>query len=719
MKYGDDTSFGGRFVRFIVDKPWIALFVGLAILAAAGPGGRHIKADFTYRVWFNDNDPLLAEFDAFERRFGNDESTMVVVHSPSGVFDLDSASLLVELTEGLWQVPDVIRVDSLANFSWVHADGDDIIVEPLIPDDMELTDALLAERKKVALAHETLPGYLVSRDGKTAVAFATLKPALDGMLDHKTIIESMQALIAKLKRTDHSFHLTGAGPLSYFFQTTSARDLMTLLPAVFGLTILFLAVTFRRVAGVILPLVVVALSVAATMTTAGWLGIPINNLTSIVPQIVLAVGVADAVHILVTYFRALSAGLPRKEAAFHSLRKNLQPTILTTISTVFGFASFATAEVVPIAQMGVLAAIGTVFAWLFTYFVLGASITILPLRARARGQKVSLDVASPRGERWAQRIVGNRHKLIAGFGALTAISLALAATNTVNSDPYSYFPEDSSLNIATKFMEANVGGTLAAELVVDSGEPEAIKSPEWLAKVDEFQQWIENKDTVTSATSIIDILKSMNRSFNADDPDKYAIPETREAVAQLLLLYTMSLPQGMNINDRVALRNDAIRVTSMWNIHDSKRVLAQVDEIMAKAPAFGLDAHITGKSQLWQRMNPAVVRSFVVSVSIALVLMSLLLIVAFRSVPLGLLAMVPNGVPLIVGGGMLAAIGKSLDIGTVIVFSVCLGIAVDDTVHFLSNYNRLRRSGFTPQETIAQVFTRSWGVRTEHPQQGP
>ncbi len=695
---------GDRFVSFVVDRPWISLLLGVLLFGALGPGGEHIRADFTYRVWFADDDPLIVEFDAFERRFGNDESTMVVMHSPSGVFDEDSAKLLVELTDQLWKMPDVVRVDSLANFNWVHADGDDIIVERLLPDDAPLTAELLAERRQVALKHETLPGWLVSEDGNTTVLFATLRPALEGQLDHSASVEEMQKMLDGLKRTDHAFFLTGGGPLSYFFKVTSMGDLQRLMPIVFGLTILFLIVMFRRLAGVLLPLAVVALAVGSTMVTTGWLRIPLSNMTTILPQVVMAIAIADAVHILVSYFRGLASGLERREAARYSLKKNLQPTILTTLSTTLGFLSFSTAEVMPIAHLGLLAAIGTCYAWLFTYLVLGPLTVLLPLKPR--GEPVAdLHAASERSNRIATALIGRRAPISAVAGVLTVGAVFFAVDSEVNSDPYNYFAPGTPLRVASDFIEAHVGGSLATEMVIESGQEEGIKDPKFMVNVERYQAWIEARPFVSKATSLVDILKSMNRSFNREDPAFYKVPDDRRAIAELTMLYTMSLPQGMHINDRVSLKNDALRLTSFWTIHDSKTVLAAIDEIVAKASDFGLKAHITGKGQLWQRMNPYVVKSFVVSLVTAIVAMSLLLIIAFKSVKLGLFAMIPNGVPLVLGAGLLAALGKPLDVGTVVVFSVCLGIAVDDTVHFLSNFNRLRSAGESAHDAIAQVFT--------------
>src|SRR5688572_3136788 len=174
-------------VGFIERRRFLSLLLGLAVVAAFLPGMKHLSADFTHRAFFFSDDPLLLEFEAFERRFGNDENVVIAVHSESGVFDPDTAGLLNEMTEALWKVPEVIRVDSLANFNWVHSSGDDIMVERFIPDDQPLTQELLNERQKIAMAHETIPNYLVSKNGKTALVMARIRPGIETQPDAKVI----------------------------------------------------------------------------------------------------------------------------------------------------------------------------------------------------------------------------------------------------------------------------------------------------------------------------------------------------------------------------------------------------------------------------------------------------------------------------------------------------------------------------------------------------
>ncbi|MEC8024684.1 MAG: MMPL family transporter, partial [Myxococcota bacterium] len=352
-----NSQWSERLVNFIITKPKRTMLLGLLMFFVLAPGGAKLFPDFSYRVWFQEEDPLIVEFDAFEKRFGNDEAAIIAVHSPSGIFDIESALLVYELTERIWRVTNVIRVDSLANYNWVHSADGEMEVEPLYPEDdlypylyapkfetkslvpwlpvrieegstprtpvseiprdeRALIEKALAMRRDIALNHETLPRYLVSPDGHTALILSSLKPAIGGATNYEPVIQGIRQILATLEnKGDHSFHIIGGPAVSLSFKEAAEKDVTQLVPIVFGLAFIFLALFFRRVSGVLLPLLIVVGTIVSAMSTGGYLGFSINNMTSIVPQILLAIAIADAVHVLSTYYRSLSRGAERIDAA--------------------------------------------------------------------------------------------------------------------------------------------------------------------------------------------------------------------------------------------------------------------------------------------------------------------------------------------------------------------------------------------------------------------
>ena len=703
-----------KFASFLVDNPFKAIFFALLLIAALVPGIRYMQADFSYRIWFLPDDPMLERFDAFERRFGNDEMVAVVVHSPSGIFDAESITLVQTITEQMWQVSEVMRVDSLTNYNWTHSEEDELMVEPLVDDELPLTEALLAERRKVALEHEVIPGYLISEDGNTSVIYAQLKPAIGTTPDFELVANETRAILAKLgddQKTvvegpgDHRIYLTGPSMVSHTFKEVTQADLSVMVPTLLGALMLFLFISFRRVSGVIIPFLLIVTSICLTLGFAGWLGFKFNNLTATVPHILIAISVADAVHILVTFFQFRGTGMERREAALKTLTKNLQPTLLTSISTAIGFFSFSSAKIVPIVHMGILAGTGTLFAWAITIFLITPMLVFLPIKVKFKQTMAKHDEPHPLAMRYSIWLRKKRRMVMGVFAIVITAAIFTALQNEVNSNPFKYFAKNVPTRVANEFAEAQVGGMQGMEITIDSGATDGIKDPVFLGKVEAFQNWLDGLDHVTKTLAVTDIIKQTNRSLHGDQQEAYVIPDNQELVAQEIFLYTMSLPVGMDLNNRITLDNDMIRMTAMSTLHDSKESLAAIAEIEAKAAEMGLSANVTGKMPLYHNMNPYVVSAFLTSITMALFLVSILMIIVFKSWKLGLLSMIPNTVPLVLGGAMMMVLGKPLDIGTVLVTSTCLGIAVDDTIHFLSNYNRWRKLGSTPEEAVAHVIT--------------
>lgn len=697
-------SINRAFVGFIAKRPWVAIAIGLLMLGAMLPGLGKLRADFTHTGFFYANDPKLLTFNAFERRFGNDDAMVLAVHSPSGVFDMETATLLRELTERMWRVPEIIRVDSLSNFNWVHAQDDDIMVEPLFPD--VLTPEVLVQRGKVALSHETLPGYLVSKDGKTAMVFARVKPGLDHPPNAPVITAATRALAAEFKRGDHEIYVSGGPAITNAFQEISQKDTQRLIPLVVGLAALFLMVLLRSLAGTILPFVVVFLACAASFGLAGHLNLTQTVMSTVVPSILIAVGIADTVHILVTFVDGLRRGMPRRTAAYQALTRNFLATFLTCITTAVGFFSFTTAHLKPIATMGIMSGFGTLFAWCFVQFVVGGLLFILPLKAKPLPPERILR-GEQRAHRFVDAVARNRWAIIVATIIFSVVSFVVSMGVEVNSDPIKYFRPGSEVRVASEFLEKNVGNARSIEFVIDAGKQEGAKDPAFLRKADELRAWLESQANVTRATSIIDVLKATHKSLNGDKAESYALPDTESAVAQELLLFTMGLPQGMDVNDRITVGNDAIRLTVLNSIATSRGAVALVRDTEAKGNELGLKVQATGKNYLYQQTNEYVVESFLNSLWSSMLVIGVIMAVFLRSWKLGLISMIPNVVPLFAGGVLLRIIGQPLDMGTVLVASVCLGISIDDTSHVLSNFASLRRRGIEPNQAMREVMAHS------------
>ncbi len=702
-----------RIAGWTVDHPWRTLLVGVLLVAAVFPGLKKLKPNTHQRIWVEPGHEILNNLDEFETKFGSDVASIVVIHSPSGIFDKDSAKLVVDVTERMWKVAETMRVESLSNFQWVHADGEELIVEDLIPDDRDLTDDLLAQRKKAALEHEQLPGFLISPDGKTTLVFGWLEPERGGEVRMNNYFANAAGVRDVIKefqgKGDHQLYLTGFPALEEYIAMAPAVDSQKLNPIILVMLLVLLFFFFRRPSGMLMPLLVVLPTVMATLGVAGHLGYGINPMTIMAPQILFTIGISCCTHPLFLYYRGLNSGIDRRTAARHALSHTLRPDLFSCLTVGIGFASLMFIDMPPTQHLGIIVAIGTMILWLLVVCLLGPLMVLLPIKAKTKKGKASdmaeLEEPSPRARALTDWIDRNKIAIIGGWLALTALSLFLVWRNYVSYNPVQFYPESADIRKSTDFTVDAMGWSESWEIIIDSGEEEGIKDPAFLKKVDAFGSWIAKQDKVVRVTSLVDILKEVNRALQGGDPKQYLVPEDRAAIADLYTLYMMNLPLGKNLNERVSTNNDALRMTVLSKLEWSHIVVAEIETIKAKAKEMGLDIIITGRSLFYHQTTPLLVNSLSSNLLGSVIPIALLLMFMFRSWRLGILSLIPNIIPLAVGAGCIFwIVDRHFDVATVAFFSLAIGMAVDDTVHFLDGYHNLRKKGLDAKEAITRMW---------------
>lgn len=667
-----------------------------------------LQQAFTYRVWFRASDPHLQAFDAFQETFGNDDVLACVVTLPEGVFTPRGVEVLESVTDLLGELPDVEKVSSLTTFDWIRDQQNELRVDAL------LTNAPpgLEARAEIARRHELPRGYLVSEDLKTALVFARLsaRPISEerDAKDYAVLLKQAEGALAPLRAEGLELGLAGSAVIPPTLKAISQRDLSRVGALLLAVLAGVIALLFRSLLAVALTFAVLILTVLVTFGLAGLLGIPFNPLTAMVPPILIAIGVADCVHLLTTYRQRIESGLATLPAAEASLAKNLLPTFLTSVSTALGFFSLSLSDLAPIGQLGVLAGLGTMAAWVL-------SVGLLPPVLR----RVRLGPAGPEsatnepdahlapGPFWTKScalLARARWPIVLGSALGLLGALALASRNEVNSDTMEYFADDVPLKQATLRIKEHVGGVAGIDLAIDSGAEDGALEPAFLHKVDALAEWLRAQPKVTKVLSVVDLVKDVRRAWFPEQRDGYRIPDTAPGVAQSLASYTVATPRKNEVDSWMDEDKRRVRLNVLWTLSGSKRVSARVAEVRAKAAELGLEADVTGKTVLMTGMNRAIVSTYFGSILSALALVSLLLVVLLRSLKLGALAMVPNVIAPAAGAALLVLIGQPIDIGTVLVSSVCLGIAVDDTIHFLIDYRRWRERGLAVEAALREVL---------------
>lgn len=699
------SRFKEKLIHYCLNYPKSAILIAVVLTFLFTPFVKNLVLDFSARTWFRSNDANITLLNSFERKFGNDESIVLVIKSDEGFFNPEKLKLIHEVTEQMWLVPDIVRVESLNNYTLSFSEGDDISTEEFLALE-DIDDAnFLRARKKVFQDHRILPGVYLSKDLKSAVVYGRIIQKPEAEINPDIIFDGVEKIAKTLLVPQNiKYHILGAPALNVTFKRTSFYDLKTINPILVLLVILYLIFCFRNFWGVFLPLAIILTTLIFIIGLIGFLQIKMNSLTFILPGIIIAIAIADSVHLLSTYFDLSGEGRNLKESLKGALEKNLWPIFLTSISTSIGFFSLSTSDVRPVAEMGMLAGIATMMAFIFSLLLIPSFIVLFKVgqnKQNKRGRTIKKITA-----RKYVKFLDRWHVLIMIVFIVTSVLFTwLAFQNEVNSNPYKYFNAENPISVGNEYTLKTFGGVGGPEVVIDSGKDNGITDPTFLKRVDNFQNWLNDRTYINRVISVTDIIKEVNQSLHGGKKEAYIIPDSKEMIAQELFLYTMGLPQGMDLNNRMDIKQRELRLSLLWSVQNSKESLLRVTEIEEKAKELGLSAVTTGKPILFQRMNGYVVETFTTSMGMALGLITLILIIVFRSFKIGLLSLVPNLIPIILGTGLLTLIKTPIDVGCAIVASVTLGIAVDDTIHFLAHYSKLVRQGMDRVDALTEVIS--------------
>jgi predicted RND superfamily exporter protein len=457
--------------------------------------------------------------------------------------------------------------------------------------------------------------------------------------------------------------------------------------------------------GMLITLVIIVLSSSSAMGIAGWLGIPITPPSSSAPIMIMTLAVADSVHLIVTLFQSMQKGMTKKKAMAESLRVNLGPVFLTSLTTMIGLLALNFSDVRMFNDLGNIAAIGVFAAFIYTVVVLPPLIAIFPTKTGKKPVGKELPLVIGLGE----LVIRHRRGLLWFGGGLILFLTVMGARNELNDDFIGYFDDSFEFRRDTDFVRDNLSGIYTMEFSLDSDEEGGVSNPAFLAHVDEFATWLRSQPDMHHVFTVTDTFKRLNKNMHGDDPKWYALPEERELAAQYLLLYEMSLPYGLDLNDTINLDKSATRVIATYDNVTAVRMR----ELQAESQAW-LEAN-TPKSMwtipvslnlMFAHISSRNIKSSLLGALIAVMLIAITLAVAFRSVKYGMLSILPNLAPALMAFGVWGMIRGQIDVGNAIVATMALGIIVDDSVHFLSKYLRARReSGLDAEEATRYAFS--------------
>ena len=554
--FGDTavTAYGAWVIRW----RWAILVLTLLAAGAAVVGGKNLGFSTDYRVFFSDENPQLQAFEAIQRTYTKDDNILLVLKPTEGeMFTPERLAALRALTDEAWQIPFTTRVDSPANFQHSYADGDDLTVVDLVARDRMPSAEEALEIRRVALLEPLLIDRLISPDATTVGVNVTLTMPREREDEVLEAMNHVRALAERFRadNPDIAVAITGLAALNHAFSEASFRDISTLIPIMYGVLLLTMLVLLRSFAGTVATLLVIGLSAGTAMGLAGWFGIQLTPPSATAPTIILTIAIADSIHVLVTFFTRMRAGDSKRESLLESLRINFHPIFLTSLTTVIGFLSLNFSDAPPFRDLGNITAMGVTVAWIYSILFLPALIAILPLRVKVRSKTGSTVM-----ERFADFVVSRRRLLLGAMLTVVVVLGALVPRIELNDQFVEYFDRSIQFRTDTDFAMDNLSGIYQAQWSLPAAESGGISDPAYLAAVEQFSEWLKTQPGVVHVQTLTDVFRRLNKNMHADDDTWYRLPEERDLAAQYLLLFEMSLPYGLDLNNQINVDKSAMRI---------------------------------------------------------------------------------------------------------------------------------------------------------------
>ena len=692
---------------WVVKYRWLIIVMSLLLVFGAASGGRFLVFKADYRVFFSEDNPQLQAFDKLEKTYSRNDNVLFVLTPKDGnIFTRETLKAIEILTEKAWQIPYSIRVDSVTNFQHTRSEDDDLIVEDLVTDADKLSNAELLNIKNIAINEPLLKRRLVSETGHVTSVSATIQlPRIDETKEVPEVVEFSRKLADEMRilAPGIEVRLSGMVLMNNAFAESAQGDMANLVPLSFAVMFVMLLLLLRSFSTTFGTILVIFMSILTGMGVGGYIGFPLTGPSVSATTIILTVAIANSVHILTTFIHEMRSGKDKNSAISETLRINLQPVFLASATTMVGFLTMNFSEVPPFQHLGNFVAIGVVASFFLSVSFLPALISVLPVRVKVRENDEDKLMV-----KLGNFVVNKKKQLMWGMSVFIITLVIFLPKNQLNDVFVHYFDETIQFRVDSGYVDKNLTGLYVVDYSLESAEEGGINEPGYLKEVEKFANWYREQPETRHVNVFTDVIKRLNKNMHGDEQSWYKIPDDRNLSAQYLLMYEMSLPYGLDLNNQIDISKSALRMTVSIKTISSNEIIElenRAQRWLAKNAKYIKVAKGTGPTAMFANIGQRNISSMLIGTTLALIVISGILIFAFRSLKVGLISMIPNLVPAAMGFGVWGLFVGEVGLALSIVTTMTLGIVVDDTVHFLSKYLRAKREhGYSAEEAVRYAF---------------
>ncbi|MCP4131578.1 MAG: MMPL family transporter [bacterium] len=713
------NTFIEKIAGVLVDRKWL-LFILLCMITVGGsvflvswddPISPKIKMDNSLEIWFLEDDPARVSYNEFKEIYGSDEVISAWVQpktdgAKKDVLNKEFVQQIYDASVTIEENPLIKRVLSITKTPYIDGKKGELIVEDMVkkrPDDSYKAE-VLKERIKSNPLWEKL---LFNKAGTATMIIIEPERATDmNDLDSKRP-EILKFVRDSLKGID--FKLAGMGVAYDEINKVGLKDTMLFTSIAFTLLLVLLAIFFRRLSIYITAMVTMTICMWIFMDISGLFNQNLNVVYGILPTVISILCLADIIHVFSHYDKTA----PGENRLKRNLSFVLIPCFLTTVTTAAGFSALSSSPMKILKSFGIFAAVGVFIAFFVSMIISALVLGVKEKRDAAKEASGKTVKAKKEGNDIFDKIlskintfVHNQYKLIVGVGAVLIV-VGIFGITRVNVDTHSlnFLLDSNQVKQDSKFIEGDYGYYLPLEIRIKPKNDDGVKDPDFLRKLDALQKVIDKKESFEDSTSIAEVVKHLNRVLTDNKQASYVIPQTRNEVAQELLLYDMDEDNDLSffVEEEYEEARFTVRIP-MVSSKTMKGLIAEAETEIRTIFKDDVDIKFGGYVPLYVKMMEYIIESQISSFLIAFVIIFALMALLFRSYSVLLIGIVPNLMPIFMTLGFMGLTGVNLDIATVTIAAIAIGISVDDTIHFIFMYKKKKGEGCTTSEAVEHTI---------------
>ena len=697
-----------KLVTWIVDHPWVVIGAVVLITIGALVAIPHISTQTNFEDYLSKDDPAVAAMDRAEDRYGKQTFFMVSVVAPDTIFKTETLEKIVAMRKEFEEIPGVKEAKGPINSQVIVGTENSLLVGPAAPHkEVPKTPEAMAEYRDRVMSSNMLRGYIVSEDGKAATISIKLKKDAD----EKAIARKVIEIVDRYKGGPEKIYIAGVPYMSVVLSDSMSKDLRVLFPIAILVIIIVLYFSFHSLRGVLLPLSVVLLSAAWAMGAMALAHVPMTIMSFIMPVILLAIGIAYCIHVLNKYYEELSLGKSKREAVIETTMMMVSPVSMTGLTTIAGFLSLLNSFLIPQQQFGLFTALGVLVAMVLSLVLIPALLSVMPVAKRK--MKIREGWLS-KGLGAFEHVVAHYPKAVVVLSVVIIIVFGFGTTKVrVETQEKEFLGKDHPVVQAMDVMDDYFSGSGQVIVEFDTEKRNGLKDPKLLQRIVKFEEWLKTKPGVkiNKTMSLADMVCEMNQKFHADDPSYYRVPDDPKLTAQLLLLFTF---QGGDLGSMALGDFSAGEVIGMYSSAVGSNEMVQLaKDVQAYLDENFPDVHVemVGPTRLAGSMMSKIVKSQITSLLTAMIAAGLIVALLMRSPVAGLISIIPLVLTILITFGVMGFTGTPLDMSTLMISSIAIGIGIDYAIHFMERFRKEYRKDRDERRALeATVQTTGRGI---------